>query len=100
MKLWPVGMHGVHGSRRLALIIYLLLVTALSVYVPCHAIREGMDGTFLYPLGYHFLWMIPPTSGGNIYIVHIDIVRIVLEIIALTAVAGIIWLLVGWERKG
>jgi hypothetical protein len=88
-------MTGVSGLRRAVLIIYLLLVTVASVYVPCHAIREGIDGKFLYPLGYHFLWAIPPTSGGNMYIVHIDISRVGLELIVLTAVTGIILLLIG-----
>jgi len=87
------------GLRRAVLIIYLLLVTVASVYVPCHAIREGIDGKFLYPLGYKFLWAIPPTSGGNMYIVHIDISRVGLELIVLTAVTGITLLLIGNDER-
>lgn len=87
-----------HLVRRAVLIVYLLLVTVASVYVPCHAVREGIDGKFLYPLGYQFLWAIPPTSGGNMYIVHIDIVRVSLEFIALTAMTGLILLLGGGKE--
>jgi hypothetical protein len=99
MSPWLMDTQELDGVRRVVLIVYLLLVIAVSVYVPCHAIREGMDGTFLYPLGYQFLWMVPPTSGGNMYIVHIDIVRIMLELLALTALTALILLLVGPRKE-
>lgn len=85
------------------LLVYLTLVLVSSLYVPCNAIRESDSGKLLEPLGYQFLWSIPPIHGyKKNWLVEIDFTRVILEIVALTSILGIALLvnvIVGAERK-
>jgi hypothetical protein len=73
-----------NGTRRIILTIYFILVALASIYVPWRLVAEGKEFSINY---YAFIWS--PLSPAVV-----DFQRVILELISITAVAGIA-LLVG-----
>jgi hypothetical protein len=83
-----------HPPQRLILLIYFVGILIASIYVPWHAtsgyISEGTGAIIQEDyLGYDFLWS-RPVYGR--WLVEIDLSAVLLEMIALTAVASIAFL--------
>ena len=75
--------------KRIIIIIYCLLVIMASIYVPWRFIIEGKEFSINY---YTFIWS--PLSPAVV-----DFQRVILELIALTALAGAAWLLVDFKSR-
>jgi hypothetical protein len=76
-------------ARRIIIIVYCLLVTIASIYVPWRFIIEGKEFSINY---YTFIWS--PLSPAVV-----DFQRVILELIAITAIAGVAWLLVDFKFR-
>jgi len=76
-------------TRRIILIVYGLLVTIASIYVPWRFIIEGKEFSINY---YTFIWS--PLSPAVV-----DFQRVLLEIIGITALAGVAWLLTDFKSR-
>jgi hypothetical protein len=72
-----------NNTRRIILIIYFILVAIVSIYVPWRFITEGKEFSINY---YTLIWS--PLSPAVV-----DFQRVLLEIISLTAIAGVALLL-------
>lgn len=70
-------------ARKVILIVYFILVAIVSIYVPWRFITEGKEFSINY---YTFIWS--PLSPAVV-----DFQRVILEIISITALAGIALLL-------
>lgn len=100
------------SPQQKVLLTYLVLAVIVSLYVPCNAIRERDEFKQLIPMGYKFLGDVPASCvlefdksskticvesrspGGSQWIVQIDYIRILLELLCLTAVAAILVLII------
>ncbi len=78
-----------NNTKRIIIIIYCLLVIMASIYVPWRFIIEGKEFSINY---YTFIWS--PLSPAVV-----DFQRVILELIALTALAGAFWLLVDFKSR-
>jgi len=78
-----------NNIRRIIIIVYCLLVIIASIYVPWRFIIEGKEFSINY---YTFIWS--PLSPAVV-----DFQRVILELIAITALAGVAWLLVDFRLK-
>lgn len=74
--------------RQVVLLLYCASALCISLYVPWKVEIEGMR----FPAGYAFLWNPASSSVGRIE-PQVDIVRVVLAFVALTATAGLVLLL-------
>ena len=72
-----------NNTRRIIIIVYCILITIVSIYVPWRLVAEGKEFSINY---YTFIWS--PLSPAVV-----DFQRVILEIIAITAIAGIALLL-------
>ena len=72
-----------NNTRRIILIVYCLLVAIASIYVPWRLVTEGKEFSINY---YTFIWS--PLSPAVV-----DFQRVILELIAITAIAGVALLL-------
>ena len=72
-----------NNTRKIILIIYCLLVAIVSIYVPWRFITEGKEFSINY---YTLIWS--PLSPAVV-----DFQRVLLEIISITAIAGVALLL-------
>jgi hypothetical protein len=72
-----------NNTRKIIVIIYCLLVTTASIYVPWRFIIEGKEFSINY---YTLIWS--PLSPAVV-----DFQRVILEIIGITALAGVALLL-------
>lgn len=72
-----------NNTRRIIIIVYCMLVAIASVYVPWRLVSEGKEFSINY---YTFIWS--PLSPAVV-----DFQRVILELIAITAIAGIALLL-------
>ena len=72
------------NTRRIIIIVYGLLVAIASIYVPWRLVTEGKEFSINY---YTFIWS--PLSPAVV-----DFQRVILELIAITAIAGVALLLV------
>ena len=70
-------------TRRIIVIVYCLLVAIASIYVPWRLVTEGKEFSINY---YTFIWS--PLSPAVV-----DFQRVILELIAITAIAGVALLL-------
>ncbi|MGC1402302.1 MAG: hypothetical protein WA974_05165 [Thermodesulfobacteriota bacterium] len=72
------------NTRRIIIIVYGLLVAIASIYVPWRLVTEGKEFSINY---FTFIWS--PLSPAVV-----DFQRVILELIAITAIAGVALLLV------
>ena len=79
-----------NSSRKIILVVYFILVAFVSVFVPWRFITEGKEFSINY---YTFIWS--PLSPAVV-----DFQRVILEIISITAMAGIALLLVDPQFRG
>jgi hypothetical protein len=70
-------------TRRIIIIVYCMLVAVTSIYVPWRLVTEGKEFSINY---YTFIWS--PLSPAVV-----DFQRVILELISITAIAGIALLL-------
>jgi hypothetical protein len=70
-------------SRRIIIIVYFLLMAIASIYVPWRLIAQGKEYSINY---YTFIWS--PLSPAVV-----DFQRVILELISITAIAGVALLL-------
>jgi len=98
--------------KRIILIIYLVLLCLACVYVPWLAGTSQLS----VPAGYSFVWSPPQRyevrpslkevfssntmvfKGSYLTVTGIDTKRLMLEITAITAIAGIIFLTIGYKN--
>ena len=78
------------NTRRIIIIVYLLLVAIASIYVPWRLVVEGKEFSINY---YTFIWS--PLSPAVV-----DFQRVILEIISITAIAGVALLLADPKFRG
>jgi hypothetical protein len=71
------------NARRFIIIVYCILVAVASIYVPWRLVTEGKEYSINY---YTFIWS--PLSPAVV-----DFQRVILELISITAIAGIALLL-------
>ena len=79
-----------NNTRRIILIVYCLLVAIASIYVPWRLVTEGKEFSINY---YTFIWS--PLSPAVV-----DFQRVILELIAITAIAGVALLLADPKFRG
>jgi hypothetical protein len=72
-----------NNTRKIILIVYCLLVVIASIYVPWRFVIEGKQFSINY---YTFIWS--PLSPAVV-----DFQRVILELVAITAIAGVALLL-------
>lgn len=87
--------------QKIILLGYLVGVLAVSIYVPWHAtmssIFDGEGSTRRMYMGYDFLWLRPEAGAWP---VEVDFVTVILELVALTTVTGIAFLVLSiWEAR-
>ncbi len=76
-------------APRIILVLYLVTVAAACVYVPWTVTQSGVR----IAMDYGFLWNSPGGSVGGV-----DLDRVVLELVAVSALAGAAMVLVGTEK--
>jgi hypothetical protein len=72
-----------NNTRKIILIVYFIFVAIASIYVPWRLVTEGKEYSINY---YTFIWS--PLSPAVV-----DFQRVILELISITAIAGVAVLL-------
>jgi len=83
---------------RLVVVIYLVVVVGVCLYVPTYISVKGI--ALALKLGYRWVWNLSKGLGG--YVSFVDYRRVALEVVSLTAIAGVLLLigsLVGGRKQ-
>lgn len=86
--------------QKIIIVIYGLLVAFVSIYVPWIVEYSGNSIRFV-SLGFSFIWQPPLWERNSVSLpfVTVDIKRVILELIAITAVFAILFVLTLKPKK-
>jgi len=74
---------------RLVVVIYLVAVVGACLYVPMYISRSGVSVALKHD--YQWLWVMSKGMGG--FVSFVDRGRVALEVVSLTAIAGVLFLI-------
>ena len=74
---------------RLVVVLYLVAIVGACLYVPMYISVNG--NALALKLGYWWVWNLSEGMGG--YVSFVDYGRVALEVVSLTAIAGVLFLI-------
>ena len=85
--------------QKIIIIVYLILVAVACIYVPWRVRLPSPNSRLVVSIGYAPLWSPPAYSHMSSKFSIIDYGKIILELIALTAIFGVLFVLISGFKK-